>query len=96
MATCSSVLAWESPWTKEPGRLQSLELQRVRNYSATEHAHVGVQCKCVKYTHELVILTLSNFFPHLWKGEDNTCLKEFIQGLNKVINRVPGPFGGAL
>ena len=22
MATCSSILAWESPWTEEPGRLQ--------------------------------------------------------------------------
>ena len=25
MATHSSVLAWEIPWTKEPGRLQSME-----------------------------------------------------------------------
>ena len=25
MATHSSVLAWEIPWTKEPGRLQSVE-----------------------------------------------------------------------
>ena len=29
MATHSSVLAWEIPWTEEPGRLQSLGLQRV-------------------------------------------------------------------
>ena len=27
MATHSSVLAWRIPWTKEPGRLQSMELQ---------------------------------------------------------------------
>ena len=31
MATHSSVLAWEIPWTEEPGRLQSLGLQRVRH-----------------------------------------------------------------
>ena len=31
MATHSSILAWEIPWTEEPGRLQSLGLQRVRH-----------------------------------------------------------------
>ena len=29
MATHSSVLSWRIPWTEEPGRLQSLGLQRV-------------------------------------------------------------------
>ena len=29
MATHSSVLAWKIPWTEEPGRLQSMGLQRV-------------------------------------------------------------------
>ena len=27
MVTHSSILAWEKPWTEEPGRLQSMELQ---------------------------------------------------------------------
>ena len=27
MATYSSILGWEIPWTEEPGRLQSMELQ---------------------------------------------------------------------
>ena len=31
MVTHSSILAWEIPWTEEPGRLQSLGLQRVRH-----------------------------------------------------------------
>jgi len=31
MATPSSILAWEIPWTEEPGGLQSMELQRVRH-----------------------------------------------------------------
>ena len=30
MATHSSLLAWEIPWTEEPGGLQSVGLQRVR------------------------------------------------------------------
>ena len=29
MATHSSTLAWKLPWTKEPGRLQSMGSQRV-------------------------------------------------------------------
>ena len=29
MATHSSIRAWKIPWTKEPGRLQSMGLQRV-------------------------------------------------------------------
>ena len=31
MATYSSILAWKSPRTEEAGRLQSMELQRVRH-----------------------------------------------------------------
>ena len=27
MATCSSILAWETPWTEEPGELLSRGLQ---------------------------------------------------------------------
>ena len=29
MATHSSILAWKIPWVEEPGRLQSMGLQRV-------------------------------------------------------------------
>ena len=29
MATHTSILAWEIPWTEEPGGLQSMGLQRV-------------------------------------------------------------------
>ena len=31
MATHSSILAWKIPWTENPGRLQSMGLQRVRH-----------------------------------------------------------------
>ena len=31
MATRSSILAWKTPWTQEPGRLQSKGPQRVRH-----------------------------------------------------------------
>ena len=31
-ATHSSILAWRIPWTEEPGRLQSMGLQRVGHH----------------------------------------------------------------
>ena len=38
MATCSSVLAWETTWAEKPGGLQSMGSQRVRHNLVTEHA----------------------------------------------------------
>ena len=39
MATQSSILAWEIPWTEEPGGLQFMGLQRVGQDLVTEHSH---------------------------------------------------------
>ena len=36
MATHSSVLAWEIPWTEEPGGLQFMESERVRHDTDTK------------------------------------------------------------
>ena len=36
MATLSSILAWRTPWTKKPGRLESMGSQRVRQDLVTE------------------------------------------------------------
>ena len=36
MATHSSILAWEIPWTEEPGGLQSIGSQRVRHSLVTK------------------------------------------------------------
>ena len=36
MATRSNILAWEIPWTEEPGGLQSIESQRVGHNLATK------------------------------------------------------------
>ena len=38
METHSSILAWEIPWTEEPGGLSSMGLWRVGHESATEHS----------------------------------------------------------
>ena len=36
MATHSSVLTWEIPWTEEPGGLQSVRMQRVGRHLMTK------------------------------------------------------------
>ena len=38
MATHSSILAWRIPWAEEPGKLQSMGLQRVGHDRATKHS----------------------------------------------------------
>ena len=42
MAIHSSILAWRIPWTEEPGRLWSMELQRDTT-EVTEYAHMNNQ-----------------------------------------------------
>ena len=39
IATHSSTLVWEIPWTEEPGELQSMGSQRVAHNLATENKH---------------------------------------------------------
>ena len=42
MATHSSILAWRSPWTEEPDRLQPIGSQRVRDNRAIKHTTLYV------------------------------------------------------
>ena len=45
MATDSSILAWEIPWTEEPDRIWSVGSQRVRHDRALDtHAHTHTLC----------------------------------------------------
>ena len=37
MVTHSSILAWRIPWTEEPGRLQTMGLQRLKRLSTQEY-----------------------------------------------------------
>ena len=43
MVTRSTLLAWEIPWTEEPGELQSVGLQRVRQDLTTKQQQRGTQ-----------------------------------------------------
>ena len=44
IATHSSILAWEIPWTEEPGRLQSLGFQRL-GHDRAKQAHTQARRK---------------------------------------------------
>ena len=59
MATHSSMLAWGSPWTEEPGRLQSLGLQKSQTQLKQQHA----------YTFFIISLMINflSFISCLWK-----------------------------
>ena len=41
MATHSGILAWEIPWTEEPGGLQSMALERMKHNLATKQNNKG-------------------------------------------------------
>ena len=45
MATHSSILIWEIPWTEKPGGLQSMGLQRAGHDLMTEHTHIHPYAK---------------------------------------------------
>ena len=50
LATHSNILAWEIPWTEEPGGLQFIGLQRARCNLVTEHQqHSTLQCIRAEY-----------------------------------------------
>ena len=44
MATHSSILAWEIPWTEEHGRLRSMGFQRIRHDGATNTFTFSQKC----------------------------------------------------
>ena len=51
MATHSSILAWRTPWTKEPGGLQSMELQRLDMTERLTHTHTASSGETEKIKH---------------------------------------------
>ena len=55
MATHSSILAWEIPWTEKPGRLQSMGSQRVRHdYSDLACTHISFASQRLPLPSELL------------------------------------------
>ena len=66
MATHSSTLAWKVPWAEEPGRLQSIGLQRVRhdwsNLACTKAAFIYFSSGIKQKLSESIILNFKRIF----------------------------------
>ena len=65
MATLSSILAGETPWTEEPGRLLSMGSQRVRNDLAAKEQNnnivvLGCFCKSASSSRKFIGKTLTS------------------------------------
>ena len=64
MATLSSILARETPWTEEPGRLLSMGSQRVRNDLAAKEQNnivvLGCFCKSASSSRKFIGKTLTS------------------------------------
>jgi len=76
MATHSSILAWEIPWTEEPRGLQTMGSQRVRHDLVTKQQQIISNTKMGKNTKtELHTLLLSmwgsRYFCTLQLGKQN-------------------------
>jgi len=56
MATHSSILAWRTPWTEEPGRVESIKLQRVGPDLQTKHACKYSLIKKTKNKNQMQVL----------------------------------------
>ena len=71
MAAHSSILAWKIPWTMEPGRLPSMELQRVRHDWVTSLRFMGKVTASLlilvsMYLHILLVFFFNSFFHILF------------------------------
>ena len=80
MATHSSILAWEIPWTKEPGRLQSMGCKSVGYDLATKQQQIysgRTGTIILGYDHFQLRLYRKMRFKRIFHGNYYTaCLRE--------------------
>ena len=73
MATLSHILAWETPWTEEPGGLQSIELHQVRHNWATNNFTVTFSLRLIlifkKSTNNSSLQQPQNGLTPSWHGK---------------------------
>ena len=88
MATHSSVLVWRIPWPEEPGRIQTIGLQRVRHsWSDLAHTQESYNKKNPKNKKTNIYLNKINKYTfisiiHKWK---NTDIDKHISSLNDNV-----------
>ena len=62
MATYSSMLAWNIPWTEEFGGPQSKGLERVGYYKVTKYTHIKNRWFCITQSDVIQKFQISLFF----------------------------------
>ena len=83
MATHSSIPAWRIPWTEEPGRLQSMGLQRegheVKQLSTAQCMPDHIFLNFIsaipthpRFSHLFYFVCCFTFFPHPWHFSPST------------------------
>ena len=60
MATCSSILAWKTPWTEKPGGLQSMGSQSPWDITEHTHTHTHTHTEVLATTMVIIILQYIN------------------------------------
>ena len=84
MATHSSILAWEIPWTEDPGRLQSMVSKRDGLDLVTKHQQwSGVE----KYNLD----RRPRFHPFCFSPELNISASQWARKVTAVCSRNPSP-----
>ena len=97
MTTHYSILAWKIPWTKEPGRLQSMGSQRVRHDWATSLHFTSLQevycrqlpsCCILTWWGNLSLFLSSLLGGHLSHPEGSTLKTLFIYSPHSCPNTI--------
>ena len=102
MATYSSILAWNIPWTKEPGGLQSVGLQRVGHDLGTKQQQQQLQGSLIIWPYSsllfLTIMMLINLSraPHPLKIQFMATLDPFVSSEDQLHLWFPLPLFAAL
>ena len=89
MTTHSGVLAWRIPWTGEPGRLQSVGLQRVEHKLLSMHACMSILFISLEYKFKEgrnVCLSCSQMYPKYF--EQCSDLQSSFDLLNERMNLI--------
>ena len=84
MATHSSILAWEIPWTEDPGRLQSMGSQRDGLNLVTKHQQWSGVEKCN-------LDRRPRFHPFCFSPELNISASQWARQVTAVRSRNPSP-----
>ena len=91
MTIHSSILAWSTTWTETPGRLQSMELQRVGHDWATFTCLYLHQFLYICFINKKINKSLTSWYPSesykkMWLGSSILKLAFFNQGSTRKSN----------